>query len=362
MKPGGDADRLRERIAAALARRAELLREAASTSPLGAVRWVNGGGDALPGLHVDALADQLVVHVDEQECGAGREAVVAALLAAAEQAGRAPPAAIWWKPLRRDVRRAGKEELLPERVHGAAAGDEGGDAAGGGEGPEFAVREVAWRFLVRPREGYSHGLYLDQRDNRRRLHEWLRGRAAEHARAGRPAPIALNTFAYTGSFSIAAATAGAATCTVDLSARYLDWARRNLDVNGLDPAAHEFGRADALDWLEIAAKRGRRFDAIVLDPPTFSTSKQRGTFQVERDYAALAGFALRVAAPGALLLCSHNQKTFRTEALQEKLRSAAAAAGRSLARLEPFAAPPDFPGPPATNPASRGLWLTLTVP
>lgn len=350
MKPDGAAGRLGERIAAALARRAALLREAARAEPLGALRWVNGVGDDLPGLHVDALGDQLVVHVDEEAGGAGREEVVAALLAAAKRAGAAAPSAIWWKPLRRDVRRAGKEELLPERVHGATAVD---------DAPEFAVREGAWRFLVRPREGYSHGLFLDQRDNRRRLHEWVLGRVAAHARKGEPAPAVLNTFAYTGSFSIAAATAGAMTCTVDLSARYLDWARRNLGANGLAAAAHEFGRADALDWLEIAAKRGRRFDAIVLDPPTFSTSKQRGTFQVERDYAALAERALRVAAPGALLLCSHNQKSFRPEALEARLRAAAAAARRSIARLDPFAPPADFPGPLATNPAARGLWLTL---
>lgn len=333
---------LAERIAAALARRGPLLREPMRT----AVRWLNGAGDGVPGLHVDALADdravELVVHVDEAVIGVASATVVAALLTAAAAAAQPPPRAIWWKPLRRDVRRAAKEQLLPEQVHGEAIASR--------DGPEFPVREGELRFLVRPREGYSHGLFLDQRDNRRQLQEWL---------ARRTQPAVLNTFAYTCSFSVAAARAGARTTSVDLSARYLEWGRRNFAANGLDEAAHEFAKADALDWLEIAVKRGRRFDAIVLDPPTFSTSKQRGTFQVERDYATLAELALRVAAPAALLLCSHNQKTFHGAALAERLRAAARAAGRRIAQLEPFAPPPDFPGAPAENPAARGAWVTL---
>jgi 23S rRNA (cytosine1962-C5)-methyltransferase len=354
MNGSGGRGALGERIGAALARRAALLREPDRADGRGALRWVNGVGDSLPGLHVDALGRQLVVHVDVAECAAPPAEVVAGLLAAAAGAGQPAPRAIWWKPLRRDVRTAGKAELLPELLHGEAT-----DGEGDGAGPEFAIREGPWRFLVRPREGYSHGLFLDQRDNRRRLREWLERRAREHAQSGRAPPVLLNTFAYTGSFSIAAATAGAAACTVDLSARYLDWARRNFVENDLEPAAHEFGRADARDWLEIAARRGRRFDAIVLDPPTFATSKQRGTFQVERDYAALAALALRVAAPGALLLCSHNQRTFGSAALREKLLAAEAATGRRIERLEPFTPPHDFPGPLSSNPAARGCWITL---
>ncbi|MSR47875.1 MAG: class I SAM-dependent rRNA methyltransferase [Planctomycetes bacterium] len=345
-------------ITTALERRAALL----TLRNLDAARWLNGAGDGVPGLYVDQLGDQLVVH---DESDAPKRGVVVALLDSARAAGRAAPRAIWWKTLRRDVRSRTKEELAPQFVYGAASS---GDTAAAGAAavsptptdPMLLVREGAWRFVVRPHEGYSHGLFLDQRDNRRRLHEWLARRAAAGgAKPGGTAPTLLNTFAYTCSFSVAAACAGSITTSVDLSARYLDWGRRNFAANAIDVEAHEFARGDALTFLEIAVKRGRRFDAIVLDPPTFSTSKQRGVFQVERDYGALAELALRVAAPGAMLLCSHNQRTFRDAALEEKLRSAARAAGRTIEQLEPFTPPADFPGPPAENPAARGCWLTV---
>lgn len=341
---------LTERLLAALVRRAPLLREPQQD----ALRWLNGSGDGVPGLLVDRLGDARFVHAEE---GAPTAALVAALRdpAVVAASGQPSPRSIWVKPLLKNVRAHAKEELLPQLVFGetgeaGTAGERNGDA-----GPEFAVQEGAWRFLVRPREGYSHGLFLDQRDNRVRLAEWLRQRAAR----GGPPPTVLNTFAYTCSFSVVAAAAGARATSVDLSARYLEWGQRNFAANGLDAAAHEFARGDALTYLAIAAKKGRRFDALVLDPPTFSTSKQRGVFQVERHYDELAALAFAVAAPDALLLASHNQRTFTRDALAAKLHAAARTAGRRLARLDPFAPPLDFPGPPAENPASRGFWIAV---
>ncbi len=335
------ATALTERLQAALARRAALLRE----PRLEAVRWLNGVGDGVPGLLVDRLGDARFVHA---AAGAPTAALVAALRdpAVVAASGQPSPRSIWVKPLLKNVRAHTKEELLPQLVFGEPAGD---------ADPEFAVQERGWRFLVRPREGYSHGLFLDQRDNRVRLAEWLRQRAAR----GGPPPTLLNTFAYTCSFSVVAALSGARATSVDLSARYLEWGQRNFAANGLDTAAHEFARGDALTYLAIAAKKGRRFDAIVLDPPTFSTSKQRGVFQVERHYDELAALAFAVAAPDALLLASHNQRTFTRDALAAKLHAAARAAGRRLERLDPFAPPADFPGPPADNPASRGFWIAV---
>ncbi len=332
-----------DRLRAAMTRRATLLHDARVT----ALRWLNGAGDGLPGLYVDRLGDQRFVHAEE---GAPAAALVAALLdpALVRESGQPAPRAIWQKPLLKNVRAHAKEELLPQLVHGDAS-----DAALAD--PEFAVREGAAAFLVRPREGYSHGLFLDQRDNRVRLAEWLRQRAT----SSRPPPALLNTFAYTCSFSVVAAQAGARTTSVDLSARYLEWGQRNFAANALDVATQEFARGDALTYLAIAAKKGRRFDALILDPPTFSTSKQRGVFQVERDYGELATLALRVAAPDARLLASHNQRTFTHAALAEKLHAAAHAAGRRLSRLEPFAPPLDFPGSEGENPASRGFWVEV---
>jgi 23S rRNA (cytosine1962-C5)-methyltransferase len=335
---------------AAIERRAPLL----AGGDLDALRLVNGAGDGLPGFFVDRFADVLFVTVEDG-------ALLAALLG--ELIATLSPRAIYVKTLRRDVGRTTKEEQKPALLHirpGARAPVASGarkpaaNAASDPEDPELLVRERTLRFLVRPRDGYSPGLFLDQRDNRARAGELV----AKFVRE-RGACNVLNTFAYTCSFSVAAAKAGAIVTSVDLSARYLDWGRENFTVNALAPAKQEFARGDAPTFMEIAAKKGRRFELLILDPPTFSTSKQSGVFQVERDYQRLFGLAARIAAPGAALLCSHNQRTFALAALTKRIRDGADDAKRRIARLEPFAPPADFPGDAAENPASRGLWVAL---
>ena len=154
-----------------------------------------------------------------------------------------------------------RAEASPQLVFGEAA-------------PErFEILENGVRYEMSFNEGYSVGLFLDQRDNRRRL---LTG----HIAADFPfqLPTAnfqmLNCFAYTCGFSVCAARAGARTTSLDLSKKYLEWGRRNFALNGLDPAAHDFIYGDTFDWLRRLAKKGRAFDAVVLDPPTFSQSKE----------------------------------------------------------------------------------------
>src|SRR5207245_1705193 len=136
-------------------------------------------------------------------------------------------------------------------------------------------------------EGYSVGLFLDQRDNRRRL---LVNHIAAHfplfQNSASGAEV-LNTFAYTCGFSVCAAKAGARTTSIDLSKKYLEWGKRNFSANQIDPAQHEFLYGDVFDWLRRFVKKQRRFDVIVLDPPSFSRSKEKGPFQSEKDYAIL---------------------------------------------------------------------------
>ena len=122
------------------------------------------------------------------------------------------------------------------------------------------------------------GLCLDHRDTR-----ILVGSMADDARF-------LNLFAYTGSASVHAAAGGAkTTLTVDLSQTYLDWARRNMALNGFDGPEDRFERADAVMWVTQARRAGMRFDLIIVDPPTFSNSKSMGTrtWDVQRDHAEL---------------------------------------------------------------------------
>ncbi|HQU15678.1 MAG: 23S rRNA (guanine(2445)-N(2))/(guanine(2069)-N(7))-methyltransferase [Chromatiales bacterium 21-64-14] len=165
------------------------------------------------------------------------------------------------------------------------------------------VRAGGLRFLVNFTDYLDTGLFLDHRPIRALIRQLAPGRRF------------LNLFGYTGSATVCAAAGGAvATTTVDLSRTYLDWAQRNLALNGLAGADHTLVQADCLEWLRAPSRPGA-FDLIFLDPPTFSTSKRMsGTFDVQRDHAALIQDALRWLAPGGVLLFSTNFRRFRLDA------------------------------------------------
>jgi 23S rRNA (cytosine1962-C5)-methyltransferase len=167
-------------------------------------------------------------------------------------------------------------------------------------GAEFEVQEGPMRFIVNLSDRLDTGLFLDHRNTRARVREESGGKRV------------LNLFAYTGSFTVAAATGGArSTTSVDLSGTYLDWAGRNLALNGARGAEHALVRADCLRWLDEA--RGQ-WDLVVLDPPPHSTSKgMRGDFNVQRDHRRLLERTLALLAPAGVLYFSTNFRGFRLE-------------------------------------------------
>lgn len=163
------------------------------------------------------------------------------------------------------------------------------------------VREHGLTFECNLGDYLDTGLFLDHRQTRARV-----GAEARDKRF-------LNLFSYTGSFTVHAAAGGAAqTTSVDLSATYGAWAERNLALNGFSPGTrHQVLRADVLGWLEEA--RGP-FDLIVLDPPSFSTSKKMGRrFEVQRDHRHLVERALGLLAPGGWLYFSTNFLGFQLD-------------------------------------------------
>ena len=163
------------------------------------------------------------------------------------------------------------------------------------------VREGPCRLLVNFTDYLDTGLFLDHRATRAMLGELARGKRF------------LNLFCYTASATAHAGLGGAASTTsVDMSHTYLDWARRNLDLNGLKGSAHQLVQADALRWL--VDYRGPRFDVIFLDPPTFSRSKRMvETLDVQRDHAALIRDAAALLEAGGVLIFSTNYRRFRID-------------------------------------------------
>ena len=126
----------------------------------------------------------------------------------------------------------------------------------------------------------------------------------------------LNLFAYTGTATVHAAVGGARTTTsVDLSHTYLDWARRNLELNGIKGYDHELIQADCLTWLDDQASRGgNQYDLIFLDPPTFSNSKRMGgALDIQRDYVDMIYKATSMLAPDGLIIFSTNFRKFKLD-------------------------------------------------
>src|SRR4051812_23874429 len=173
--------------------------------------------------------------------------------------------------------------------------------------PRVEVSENGVRYGLDFEAGYSAGLFLDQRHNR----AFLRRRA--------PARV-LNTFAYTCSFSVVAALAGARTTSLDLSAKSLDRGRENFAVNTLSTDGHVFLADDVLEVLPRLVRRGEKFDAIILDPPTFSRGAKGRKWQVEHDLESLLLTALELASPGAAILLSTNCARLNRRELEQLAR------------------------------------------
>jgi 23S rRNA (cytosine1962-C5)-methyltransferase len=261
-----------------------------------ALRLVDGSGDGLPHVLIDDFAGRWIVQTMSEtkpalDPGLGYRS-------------------LYWKPLLKTNNSA------PNHIGGATV-----------EGP-FIVLESGLQFEIDFRTGYSPGLFLDQRINRQTL----------SARAGHR--TVLNTFAYSCAFGVAAASGGATTINIDLSRNYLDWGKRNYEINRIPAEEHDFIYGDVFDWLNRFRRRGRKFDMIVLDPPTFSRDRKSKIFRIQDDYGELADLAVTCLNREGLLFCSTN---FRRMTSDDFLRILRDAVHRPF-RAESGSMPPDFTG------------------
>ena len=190
------------------------------------------------------------------------------------------------------------------------------------DGPSFTVRERGLLFEVNLLRYLDSGLFLDHRETRR-----LVGTQAAGKRV-------LNLFAYTGSFTVYAASGGAtATVTVDMSHTYQAWTARNLKLNNIaDGDRHRLVTQDVMTWLGAASYGRERYDLIVLDPPSFSNSKRmHDSFDIQRDQAPLLAATLRLLAPGGVLYFSTNRQGFKLDTATAALAHFEDISARTLA-------------------------------
>ena len=314
----------------------ELLRQAMlDPSETNAFRIAHGATAGTPGFYLDALGNYVLAQFDRP----------------LHPTAETPDGFLgsYLKILTCRVRDATKSETCPKLVHGQSA-------------PErFEVRENGVKFELSFNEGYSVGLFLDQRDNRRRF---LTGHVAAgfplfNSEIRNPKPEILNAFAYTCGFSVCAAKTGTRTTSLDLSKKYLEWGKRNFALNDLNPADHDFIHGDVFDWLKRLAKKARKFDVVVLDPPTFSQSKEHGAFRAEKDYGKLVALALPLTKAGGVLFASTNAAALKPETFLETVTAAIRSSGRKISQQHYVPQPPDFPVTRAEPAFLKTAWLRV---
>jgi 23S rRNA (cytosine1962-C5)-methyltransferase len=211
---------------------------------------------------------------------------------------------------------------------GAATGQVKQETVGEAPPEKIVVEEHGVPYELHLLGGTNVGLFTDMREHRRGLARFVRGVRV------------LNTFAYTGSLSVAAARGGARQVTsVDLSSGVLKWAAENFRLSGLDAAAHRFEVSDVPRWL---GKTTEKFDLIILDPPTVSAARASG-WSMRKDYPDLIESAARALEPGGILWASAN--TVGERHLLGSLEKGLAQAERAGSILELGGLPPDYPTP-----------------
>ena len=297
---------MQELFQKALDKRAHLL-----TNETDSLRLFDGSGDGLSDIYLDQLGEYWLLST--------RDGLVSEdLIEALNSFGRT----VYWKKLDQH------EKESPSLLCGTQAP------------PSFIGRENGLNFELSYESGYSQGIFLDQRQNRKAV--------AQRVTSGQRI---LNTFSYTGAFSVAAASAGATTTTLDLSQPYLDWAKRNMQHNSLAPEDHYFCKGDTFHWLNRFSKSGRTFHGIILDPPTFSRDAKGKVFRVEKDYHKLVKLASQILEPGGwILACTNCRKLGAWEFEQQLLKGAG-----EHATLESAEMPEEYP----ESPYLKSYWITL---
>jgi 23S rRNA (cytosine1962-C5)-methyltransferase len=329
--PIDDEAALDAALARALHRRGALLFPPSGRAGTDAFRLVHRHGDGIPELAVDRYGEHLVLHAYEDDGPIALDAAVSAL-------SKLDCRGIYLKRRRRvthETMDVTSDELAPpEPIWGEAAPF------------EFDVQEHSVSYPVRLGDGLSTGLFLDQRENRRRLRETI-GQGS-----------LLNLFGYAGAFTVAAVSGGARhTLTVDASKSAIERARER--VLGREPEGeHRFLVEDVFALLPRLARRGERFDHVVVDPPTHARTK-KNRFNSGKDWVELAAQCAGLVTEGGTLWASSNDHRMDVETFERYLRRGTDAAGRKVGSRRVYGPPIDFPHTPGLPPHQKLVLLEL---
>lgn len=290
-------------------RNAVSLRQCLISDQTNAVRLIHSENDYLPGLTVDRYGDYLAVQIHSAGMDKYRDLIVKVLSEAVPVRGIYEKSEAEWRRL---------EGLEPHQ--GVLKGE---------DPPELiTILENGISYGVDLRAGQKTGFFLDQRENRKLVSSWSKGKKV------------LNCFSYSGGFSISAARGGAlSTVSIDSSEPALKTAQKNFELNGMKEPEHRLLRTDVFQYLRQSQET---FDLVVLDPPAFCQSKS----QVEkstRAYKDINLFAIKRLTPGGILFTASCSSHISQDLFQKILFAAAKDAGRGLQILTKTGQPADHP-------------------
>ena len=303
-------------------------------------RLIHGSADRWKGLYVDRLGDYLLIQSAQSLTKKQKEETQ-------ELQHKLKLKGIYFKKLNRRIQKTSSKDSTPQLISGIKA-------------PEsFEALELKIHYILSFEQGYSTGLFLDMRDNRQRL-------LTNHIEPGFSIfdrsigiPSVLNTFSYTCSLSLCAAKTGAATTSIDLSKKYLDWGKENFKLNNLNPKNHNFIYGDTFDWMKRLKKKGMLYDLVIIDPPTFSRSKTSGLFQTKKHYEMLANAASHLVIKNGILLACCNTSTFSLSNFKSNVRYGVFKGGRKIIQSVHSKQPLDFPTSQEEPAYLKAYWLRL---
>lgn len=256
-------------------------------------RLFNGFQEGIPGLVIEQYGTVLVIQLYEPDW-TGDEAQLKQI--------------VLWLFEKRSALSAYKKVFIQDRSKRVAGEDHYSSTPFVGEPCDESVSclENGISYWIQPYSGFSTGLFLDQRKNRAFLKERSRGKKV------------LNLFSYTCAFSVACAKGGATTTSVDLSAKYIEWGKRNFELNRINEEEHHFVARDVFEFLKQAPKKNSTYDLVIADPPSFSRTKKGGVFSIKKDFEKLLKLMLPLVAEGGELFFSCNYSEWDSKGLQKK--------------------------------------------